>query len=412
LPGGRFGPLIAEDESSGRFAGLPVGVRNDILDLVRNIASIVAGLSISGMAGWASVQSPAAVPIPQPVLAREFIFPPQHPATPSCHASTIVELPGGALAAAWFGGTAEGRSDVGIWFSRFENGRWTPPREIADGAASADRNAAPTRHPCWNPVLFQASRGALLLFYKIGPSPGAWWGALKSSLDGGRTWSASRRLPEGIFGPIKNKPIEFADGTIFCGSSSEDHGWRVHMEWTRDGGTTWERTKALNDGFTIGAIQPSLLIHPGGRLQAIGRSRQGKIWTAWSADQGRTWGPPVLTNLPNPNSGTDALTLKDGRFILVGNPTDKGRTPLVAALSADGLAWTTRAVIEDGQGEFSYPAVIQTTDGRIHISYTWKRISIGHVVLDPKSLGTAPAQGIVGRNKSGGRNQTIDRSAP
>ena len=274
----------------------------------------------------------------------EFIFDLGRPPTPQCHASTIVELPDGTLAAAWFGGSREGATDVGIWLSRRIRERWTAPVEVANGAQPAppgQYTALPPRLPCWNPVLFQPRRGPLLLFYKVGPNPSSWWGMMTTSDDGGRSWSAPRRLPPGILGPIKNKPIQLNDGTLLCGSSSEELGWRVHFERTPDLGRTWSRTDALNDGRAIGAIQPSLLVHPGGVLQALGRSRQGRIWEAWSSDGGRTWSGFGLTALRNPNSGTDAVTLRDGRHLLVFNDTESGRTPLNVAISKDGRAWTS-----------------------------------------------------------------------
>src|SRR5687767_5912398 len=111
---------------------------------------------------------------------------------PECHASTIVELSPGNLAAAWFGGTKERNPDVGIWFARHENGRWQNAVEVANGV----QDSGP-RLPAWNPVLFQAPKGPLVLFYKIGPSPSRWWGMLITSADGGKTWSTPRRLPDG-----------------------------------------------------------------------------------------------------------------------------------------------------------------------------------------------------------------------
>jgi predicted neuraminidase len=338
------------------------------------------------MGGFAWGGTPVPAPTVQhadasPTLISEFVFPLENRATPSCHASTIVELPGGELAAAWFGGTAEGRPDVGIWFARRGPEGWTRPVEIADGRIRPD--GPKEQFPCWNPILVRSRSGLLILFYKVGPSPREWRGVMKTSRDGGRSWSEAARLPDGILGPIKNKPLLLADGTLLCGSSTEDDGWRVHMEWTSDEGRTWGRTEALNDGLAIGAIQPSFLVHPGGRLQALGRSLQGRIWTAWSMDAGRTWGPLSLTDLRNPNSGTDAVSLRDGRHVLIYNPVARGRTPLVAAESRNGRTWTTVAILEEGKGEFSYPAVIQTDDGRIHVVYTWKRESIKHVVLDP-----------------------------
>jgi predicted neuraminidase len=285
------------------------------------------------------------------------------------------------LVAAWFGGTREGHADVGIWVSRQVEGKWTEPREVANGIQSADE-----RHPCWNPVLFQPKEGPLLLFYKVGPSPQTWWGMLSTNIDDGKTWAAPRRLPPTFLGPIKNKPIQLPSGDILCPSSSENDGWRIHFERTTDGGKTWTKTDALNDGKEIGAIQPSLLTHSDGRLQAIGRSRQGKLWQAWSKDQGKTWSPLELTALPNPNSGTDALTLADGRHLLVYNHTAKGRSPLNVAVSEDGKNWKAAGVLESDPGEYSYPAVIQSKDGLVHVTYTWKRQRIKHVVLDPKKL--------------------------
>jgi predicted neuraminidase len=209
---------------------------------------------------------------------------------------------------------------------------------------------------------------------------------LKTSADAGATWSEARRLPDGILGPIKNKPVQLADGSILCPTSTEHDGWRVHFERSTDGGRTWTATGPLNDGRTIGAIQPSILFHSPTRLQAIGRTRQGKLFEIWSEDGGKRWGEMRLTALPNPNAGTDAVTLADGRHLLVYNHTPRGRTPLNVAVSKDGKQWQAAVVLEKEPGEYSYPAVIQTADGLVHITYTWKRQRVKHVVLDPKKL--------------------------
>jgi predicted neuraminidase len=301
------------------------------------------------------------------------------PATPSCHASTIVEARRGFLAA-WFGGLEEGSPDVGIDLARFEGGKWSRPTRIFDG-----HQREGSRFPCWNPVLFRTRGGPILLFAKVGPSPSKWWGVVTTSEDDGQTWSKVRKLPEGILGPIKNKPIELPEGPLLCPSSLEDPklGWRVFLERTPDLGLTWETVGPLNDGIKIGAIQPSILKGPGGTLQILCRTRQSKIAESRSTDQGKTWSPMTLTDLPNPNSGTDAVTLADGRQLLVFNPTTKGRTPLVVALSEDGKSWQTTLTLEDQPGEYSYPAVIQASDGLIHVTYTWKRSRIRHAVIDP-----------------------------
>lgn len=319
-------------------------------------------------------------PEKQPAFMKsEFLF--DSAPFAECHASTIVQAKDGHLLAAWFGGTREGHKDVCIWLSHQEGDKWLPPQRVADGQQAGD-----SRHPCWNPVLFQPRTGPLMLFYKVGPSPSQWWGMLITSENSGRTWSEPRRLPEGILGPIKNKPVQLSNGDLLCPSSSEDHGWRVHFERTSDLGNTWARTEAVNDGREFGAIQPSILFQGTERLQAVGRTRQGVVFQIWSEDNGRTWGKMTATSLPNPNAGTDALTLSDGRHVIVYNHTTRGRSPLNVAVSKDGQNWNMALVLEDSPGEYSYPAVVQTQNGFLQITYTWKRQKIRHAVLEPAKL--------------------------
>jgi predicted neuraminidase len=214
------------------------------------------------------------------------------------------------------------------------------------------------------------------------------------SVDGGITWSRPHRLPDGILGPIKNKPVRLKSGDWLCPTSYETDEkpsrWTVHFERTGDRGFTWSRTEPLNDGLELAAIQPSILTHADGGLQALGRTRQGRLFTIRSADQGETWGKMGLLGLPNSNSGTDAVTLRDGRHVLVYNHTSKGRSPLNVAVSRDGENWEGAVVLESEPGEYSYPAVIEAADGRVEITYTWKRQRIKHVTIDPSRLVTRP----------------------
>ncbi|MEI6326022.1 MAG: exo-alpha-sialidase, partial [Gemmataceae bacterium] len=157
-----------------------------------------------------------------------------------------------------------------------------------------------------------------------------------------------------------------------------------HFERVDTALTTWSRIVPSAGEPPIDAIQPSILFLGGGKYLALGRSRQKQLFMTRSDDGGNSWGELSLLDVPNPNSGTDAVTLKDGRHLLVYNPVTKGRTPLSVALSTDGLKWKKILDLETEPGEFSYPAIIQAADGKVHILYTWKRKTIAHVEFDPK----------------------------
>lgn len=325
------------------------------------------------------------------VVKHEFIY--QSAPFPECHAASIVQSKSGTLLCTWFGGTHEKHPDVGIWISRLEPGGWSAPVEVANGVQSAQ-----LRYPTWNPVLFQPSQGPLMLFFKVGASPDTWWGEVMTSTDDGRTWHDRQRLPDGGIGPVKNKPIELADGTLVCPSSDEASGWTVHLETTRDAGQHWTKIGPLNDGKKIRAIQPTLLRLGGDRLGMLCRDGKsdGVIWQTWSDDAGKTWSPLEPSQLPNPNSGIDAVTLADGRQLLVYNhtvrsgPSPRGREQLGVAVSSDGRNWQAALTLERSRGEYSYPAVIQTDDGLVHIVYTWNRRRVRHVILDPQKLELVP----------------------
>ncbi len=315
------------------------------------------------------------------IVSDRFIFG-QSPNAMS-HASTIAET-GGRLVAAWFGGSLESNPDVSIWVSQNDGSGWSTPLEVANGIMEDG-----IQYACWNPVLFQPASGPLLLFYKVGMNAKTWWGMCTAS-SGGTIWDTPRRLPDGILGPIKNKPVQLANGDLLSPSSAENDAWRVHLERSVDLGKTWKRIGPVNDGKTIAAIQPSILVHANEHMQLLCRTKQGRIAESWSSDGGSTWSEACLTSLPNPNSGIDAVSLADGGQLLVYNRSSRWRSPLNIALSEDGKTWQDVLTLASGLGEYSYPAVIQTTDGLVHVTYTWNMSQIRHVVIDPTTL--APDQ--------------------
>lgn len=313
----------------------------------------------------------------------------------SCHASTIAETEDGDLVVACFGGSYEGCEDVCIWVSRLPKGaiEWTTPTIAADGVLNDT-----LRKACYNPVLQQMPNGELWLFFKIGSCVADWTGWLTKSRDGGKTWSPREPLPEGFLGPTKNKPLLVGNDRLLCPSSTEKDGWRIHFEildlntnqWHKVGPikgakalTTMEKNKRGARPNEIMCIQPTLLQMADGSIKALCRTKNGRIATTTSRDGGDTWSEVKLTDLPNNNSGIDAVTLHDGRHVLVYNPVtvepgkETGpRTPLAVALSDDGEHW--HKIIESWestapQGELSYPAIIQGSNGHLYITYTWLR---------------------------------------
>ncbi|WP_245588250.1 sialidase family protein [Algoriphagus terrigena] len=342
---------------------------------------------------------PMAKPGEGALLKAELIYSLENPPTPEVHASTLIETPKG-IVAAFFSGTHENNPDVGIRVTRLENGKWTWPEEVANGVQNDT-----LRFPCWNPVLFQPEGKPLMLFYKVGPSPTTWWGMLMTSTDNGRTWSEPEKLGEDpkighIIGPVKNKPVQLKSGRIINPTSLEyiinkrEQDWMVYFEISDDGGENWKMVGPVHDGVKFDAIQPSILTYPDGKIQAISRTKQNVLTQIWSADEGETWGEMTALDLPNPNSGTDAVTLADGRQLLIYNHSTKegeqpkGRNILNLAISTNGKDWTPvmtleNVPIEDG---YAYPAIIQSKDGLVHLTYTYNRRSVKYAVVDPAKI--------------------------
>ncbi|MFV8341279.1 sialidase family protein [Flavobacterium sp. XS2P39] len=328
------------------------------------------------------------------ILVDEFIY--DKAPYPSCHAATIVEASNGDLVASWFGGTHERHPDVTILVSikKKNSDAWSEGVQVADGVMKEG-----PRLPTWNPVLYQIPGGDLMLFYKIGPKPSEWWGMIMTSSDNGKTWSKPRNMPKDFLGPIKNKPVLLSDGTLMCPSSIEGDGWRLRMETSPDFGKTWKMGDTIARGKNkINAIQPSILFHKGGKIQAIARTRNRAMASTFSSDNGKSWSDLELLDLPNNNSGTDAVTLKNGKHLLVYNhvlpPGDlaKGpRTPLNVSISKDGIHWDASLILEDSKiSQYSYPSMIQSSDGMVHIVYTWRRQRIKYVKIDPRKLVSLP----------------------
>ena len=319
------------------------------------------------------------------VVVDEFLY--KRASFPECHSASIVETKKGDLVATYFGGTKERNPDVCIWVSRKLKGKtdWTPPQMVADGVFSPDY-----REACWNPVIYEMPDGELRIYFKIGVNVAKWKGWLVRSKDGGKTWGKREQLPDTIYGPIKNKPI-LNKGRLISPTSDERDGWKLYFEYSDDLGKTWKRTAYVDAEQGIKAIQPSIIVFPDGRLEALCRTRSRHIGVTYSNDNGETWSKLTFIDTPNNNSGIDAVNLQDGSYALICNDwpiepdKEKGaRTPLSIMRSQDGIHWNHWITLEDSPIlQYSYPSIIQSRDGHIHVVYTWRRQRVKHVELIP-----------------------------
>ncbi|MFX3648535.1 MAG: exo-alpha-sialidase [Paenibacillus sp.] len=322
------------------------------------------------------------------IADKQYIFQEGQPFQ-SSHASTIAVLPAGDLLVAWFAGQHEKASDVAIWLARMDHsGAWSVPRKVADEEGIAH----------WNPVLF-ALGDSLMLFYKVGHEITDWHTRIIRSADGGCTWTTARELVAGDIGgrgPVRNKPIQLEDGTILAPASIErldpdvsgKQIWESFVDISTDHGETWTKSAHVpmdlstyvgaENWFAKGLIQPTLWSSGGVCVHMFLRSTEGVIFRSDSQDGGRTWCEAYTTELPNNNSGIDAILTEHGLLALVYNPvsghaTESSRTPLVIAFSTDnGRTWGDELVLENEPGEYSYPAIV-SQGKHLYITYTWKR---------------------------------------
>lgn len=306
-----------------------------------------------------------------------------------CHASTVLYIGQGDFLTAWFGGTKEGTDDVSIWISRGNANGWSKPFEVA----KIDNE------PHWNPVLFRMPNGKIYLFFKVGKEISHWKTWYKVSDDNGWSWSNPLELvPNDSLarGPVRNKPILLSNGAVIAGTSDENGYWRVFFDRAFDNGKTWELSTFLTmddeKRSGHGIIQPTLWEYPEGYVHALLRSSSGFVWRTDSDNFGDTWSKPHETNLPNPNSALDLVSLGGDTLILACN-TDShdwgSRGILTLRISFDnGITWPKEYVIESGNemgensynsiisnksgDEFSYPAIIYFED-KIAVTYTWQR---------------------------------------
>ncbi len=294
-----------------------------------------------------------------------------------CHATTVLKV-GDRVLCSFFAGTEEGNEDVRIFLCTYENGKWSDPVQM-----SFSDNI-----PCWNPVLHEKN-GTVYLFFKIGTKITNWCTYLRTSTDGGRTWSEAVELVEGDRsdgrGPVKNKAINLSDGRIAAPASVETATtWDAFIDVSADDCKTWQRGELIGFDHTNargkGIIQPTLW-EADGKVYALLRSTEGRVMKSCSEDLVH-WTPAEKTDLPNNNSGIDCVKLPDGKVVVFFNPNqdDWGDRNVISYAVTEDNAQSFLPPVEierdeDTEAEFSYPAAV--TDGEfVYLTYTHYRKNV------------------------------------
>jgi predicted neuraminidase len=206
------------------------------------------------------------------------------------------------------------------------------------------------------------------------------------SPDLGRRWQQPEPLgmEEGLM--FRSRPLDLArldQPDHWLLPIYDEKTWRSLMLLSADDGASWSPGQFIVT--PPGNIHACVVPLADGRLLAFLRTggKGGSIWRTTSGDHGRTWAMSEPTPLPNPNAGLDLLRLRSGALVLAFNNSSHRRTPLCVALSDDeGLTWPHMRTLQNEDGEFSYPTLIESQSGRIHGVYTWRRQWIQSVEFD------------------------------
>jgi predicted neuraminidase len=331
------------------------------------------------------------------------------------HAPGVVECPSGDLFVTWYRGSGERTADdvavYGAW-RKMGSAAWGEPVMLADTPGFPDCNTAlfiDSTQRLWlfYPTILANTWESCLTNFKVAsrfsePGPPSWEregiillkpddfsaeanslldkhiaslqvelsAERKARLDGLR-----KRLGDKLFQRLgwqpRCKPTLLPSGRMLLPLYSDTFSISI-MAITDDGGKTWMAGKPL---IGFGNIQPAVLRRGDGTLVAYMRENGGrrKVRVAESKDDGVTWGPVGVSELPNPGSGLDGVRLASGTWLLVYNDTTQGRSSLAVSLSADeGRTWSaTRHLEKEATGSYHYPAVTQGADGTIHCVYSY-----------------------------------------
>jgi predicted neuraminidase len=336
----------------------------------------------------------------------EALLPVLHPG--DSHAASLAETESGDLLCAWFNGPKEGDAETNVVLSILPAGAdaWDGPMLIAADPERSEQN----------PVIFVAPDRTIWLLHTSNTPHDRRDAKViaRTSADGGRSWSDPWVLMAGPGVFLRNPPLFQSDGSwLLPAYRVTDAGEYSVAAISTDEGRSW--TEYEIPGST-GRVQASIAQRPDGSLLGLLRSRNAdRIYAASSADRGRTWTRPERTALPNNNSAVQLLGLTDGRMVVIFNDATLERdqfrwvdgpdgprtrkkalrTPLTLAISEDGgETWPIRRNLHQADLEhrdrpmgYAYPALLQTSDGRLHAAYSMLRKTIKYVRLAPEWIG-------------------------
>ena len=352
------------------------------------VAFLIAALHSTNIPAPAfALPAPQKTPTALPAAVEQFIIP---SSTPSVHSATLAPLTDGRIMAIWFGGQKEGAQDVKLYQSIFSNGAWQAPQAVTSRLAVQQETRRNIRK-IGNPVLMRDPQGTLHLFF-VSVSYGGWAGSAinhKTSTDNGNTWSSAKRIITSPFlnlsTLVRGVPLDMQNGLI--GLPVYHEFITKFPEWLLLGrdGQVINKVRMQHGRPTLQpTVVPSDATHALALLRYAGEA-PNRIWAVDTDDAGKTWHSARPLDLPNPNSSVMALRLNSGKLLLAYNPTEHDRNQLALATSDDnGAHWQLTRLLEQSPSssdEFSYPALLEDTQGRIHLTYTYKRQSIKHVMF-------------------------------
>ncbi len=364
----------------------------------QRLTSIVLLFLSVAFANWRMPSPPAVAFAAPPVLAAsalpaEFLTDRLPIVAPSSHASSIAQLPDGRILVAWYAGTREGAGDVQIWFAIRDGSRWSTPRVAATRTETA-RDLGLHVSKLGNPVVFHD--GNRLHLWYVSVSFGGWSGSAinhKTSTDDGTTWSSTERLETSPFLNIgtlvRGPPVLLKDGGFGLPIYQELFAQRA--EWLRinpDG----KLAGKLRLPSAQSALQPAAVALDELRAIALLRHagrRNGTVMAVSTVDGGENWRELPPLSIGNRNSGLGLLRLADGRLLLAANPQSQRNVLVLYLSNEEGGSWKiARTIVNDPitSAEYSYPALLQTADGYVHLTYTFNRQTIAYARLSQATL--------------------------